>query len=164
MPESAFQLSLPVAASRLWEFHTLPDAVQRLSPPGEGLRILRHGHPLALGGETLISLPFLPLSRICWLARIVEFEPGRSFVDEQIEGPFASWRHEHRIESLSEQCSVLHDSITWSLKWWQLPPLSHSFVRRRLDALFSFRHQVIAEWCGRHGDTGAVSHDPEDEH
>ncbi|TVR39483.1 MAG: hypothetical protein EA402_14705 [Planctomycetota bacterium] len=147
MPESTFHLELPVPVSRLWDFHALPDAVQRLSPPGEGLRVLRHGHPLQLYGETLISMPFLPGARICWLARIVEFEEGRRFVDEQIEGPMSFWRHEHRLEDLGAQSCRLIDHIDWRLRWWQLPPLCSGLVRRRLDALFSYRHQVIRDWC-----------------
>ena len=51
MQESVFQLTLPVPAERLWAFHEQEDVVEQLSPPWEKLRILRHTHPLRLGGR-----------------------------------------------------------------------------------------------------------------
>lgn len=155
MPESHYRLRVPVSQQRLWDFHCLSDAVERLTPADAGLRVLRHGHPLALGGETLLSVPFLPGARIAWLARIVEFDPGDGFVDEQIEGPMAFWQHRHQLSADGADASILEDHIVWRLRWWQLPPLSHGLVRRKLDALFAHRHRVISEWCAADGQQSA---------
>ncbi|MDE3187644.1 MAG: hypothetical protein KGM96_09005 [Acidobacteriota bacterium] len=50
-----------------------------------------------VGSEILISfrpLPWLPL-RVRWRARIIEFDWGSHFKDEQVQGPFAVFRHRH---------------------------------------------------------------------
>src|ERR1035437_3067834 len=51
------------------------------------------------GSEILIS--FCPVSwlpqRVSWMARIVDFEWNSHFVDEQVRGPFAKFRHRHGI-------------------------------------------------------------------
>lgn len=147
MPISEYQLTVAAPIERLWAFHELPDAVQRLSPPGSGIRVLRHDSPLREGGETLFSMPFLPFARICWLAHIAQVHPPHGFTDEQVEGPMAAWRHEHRLHALGPNQSQLTDHITWRLPLWQLPPLSHFLIRRRLNALFEHRHAVIRQWC-----------------
>ena len=147
MQESVFQLTLPVPAERLWAFHEQEDVVEQLSPPWENLRILRHTHPLRLGGETLISMPFLPFVRICWLARFVDFVPGQRFTDEQIEGPMAFWQHHHIVTAIDEKNSMLEDRIQWRMKWWQLPPLMHGSIQRKLAKVFAYRHEMTKAWC-----------------
>jgi ligand-binding SRPBCC domain-containing protein len=44
---------------------------------------------------------------------VTEFDAPRSFVDEQIRGPFASFRHEHRFEP-SAGGSVMIDRLEFA--------------------------------------------------
>ena len=44
-------------------------------------------------------------------SRITSFEAPTRFVDEQVDGPFAWFRHEHRFESI--------DGGTWMTDTWQ---------------------------------------------
>lgn len=147
MPQREYQLQLPVSVTRLWEFHNSPDAIHRLLPPGQGVRVLRHDSPLRDGGETLLSLPFLPGARMGWLARISQVEPERGFVDEQVEGPMAYWRHQHIMQPMGEQACLLIDRITWRPRWWMVPPLANVVVARKLDAMFAHRHSVTKAAC-----------------
>ncbi|TVR13675.1 MAG: hypothetical protein EA401_06135 [Planctomycetota bacterium] len=147
MPQRAYQLEVAVPVSRLWAFHNLPDAVERLSPADAGIRVLRHDSPLRDGGETLLSLPFLPGARMGWLARLSQVEAERGFIDEQVEGPMAYWRHEHVMQPLGDHASLLIDRIQWRLRWWQLPPLGNLIVGRKLDTMFAHRHAVTTAWC-----------------
>lgn len=45
-------------------------------------------------------------------SRITEWDPPRSFVDEQVHGPFARFRHEHRFEEV-ETGTQMVDDITF---------------------------------------------------
>jgi hypothetical protein len=76
-----------------------------------------------------------------WVAHHVACEAPGGFVDVQESGPFASWRHEHRFSDTA-QAAVLEDVVTWQ------PPLgalglavAGGMIRRRLDAMFAFRHR-----------------------
>jgi ligand-binding SRPBCC domain-containing protein len=42
-------------------------------------------------------------------SRVTEFEPSARFVDEQVSGPFASFRHEHRFEAVPEGTLMVDD-------------------------------------------------------
>ena len=68
------------------------------------------------------------------------YEPGRMFVDEMVEGPFARWLHKHIATLRSETECVLTDDIDYEL------PLGLAgrafggwFVRHNLELMFDFR-------------------------
>lgn len=44
-------------------------------------------------------------------SEIVEYDPPRFFVDQQRQGPFKRFRHEHRFESGSDRATVMTDHI-----------------------------------------------------
>jgi len=41
--------------------------------------------------------------------RISEYDRPHRFVDEQVSGPFAHWRHEHRFEAAGEGTRMVDD-------------------------------------------------------
>ena len=138
-------LELPsVSVQQLWDFHDRADALSSLIEPGAGVSVVRHQWPLEIGSESLLMVPFLPGSRMAWLARISEYEPPHRFVDEQVEGPFAAWRHEHLMVETPEGCR-LEDRITYRLRWWQWP--GAWYVRSQLRRTFAYRHRVTEAWC-----------------
>ena len=79
--------------------------------------------------------------RIRWVARHRDFEDGREFADEQVEGPFAAWRHVHRVLPDGGDRCVLADRVEYRLPCGTLGSLVGG---RRASAcssrLFRFRH------------------------
>jgi ligand-binding SRPBCC domain-containing protein len=59
-------------------------------------------------------------------SRITEFDPHRRFVDEQISGPFAAIRHEHRFEAAPGGTLMIDD-------WQHTAPFG--LIGRVADAL-----------------------------
>jgi ligand-binding SRPBCC domain-containing protein len=45
-------------------------------------------------------------------SRITEYERPRRFVDEQVDGPFASWHHEHRFHE-SDGSTIVTDVVDY---------------------------------------------------
>jgi ligand-binding SRPBCC domain-containing protein len=81
-------------------------------------RSVEHTGERAIAGRTsgLIGLG----ETVTWTARhlgrpwsltsqIVAFDPPRLFVDEQVSGPFRSFRHEHRFESIAGGTLMVDD-------------------------------------------------------
>lgn len=62
-------------------------------------------------------------------SRITEFERPRRFVDEQIQGPFHTWWHEHRFES-SDEGTLMVDLVRYRLP---LGPVGQLAGRLYLD-------------------------------
>jgi ligand-binding SRPBCC domain-containing protein len=67
------------------------------------------------------------------------------FRDIQIKGPFALWRHTHRFEPDGASACYLEDRVEYALPMGALGAMvAGRFVRRKLDRLFAYRHEVTA--------------------
>jgi ligand-binding SRPBCC domain-containing protein len=85
---------------------------------------------------------------IRWRTEIPVWEPPVRFVDNQIRGPYALWRHEHLFEPDGD-ATVMTDTVDYRPRGGPLAPVVHAlFVRRDLQAIFEHRARVIAERFG----------------
>ncbi len=132
---------------RVWEFHELPDALERLTPPWESVRILERAQGLQVGSHAVIETKLFGMLPVKWVAEHTQYEPPSMFEDVQISGPFKSWRHRHHIE-MNPAGATLRDEIEYE------PPLG--FIGRlaaplaiipQLERMFAYRHKVTRHWC-----------------
>ncbi len=80
---------------------------------------------------------------IRWRTRIVAWDPGRAFVDEQARGPYRVWRHEH-VFSVDEGRTVMHDRVYYAPPLgWLAPFVNRLFVAPKLREIFKYRADVI---------------------
>lgn len=141
MPTVEFSSTFSCTPAVLWEFHQRPDAIQLLSPPFPPVRIVRDTGGLSVGAEKEFQLGLGPF-RLTWLARHVECEPGRSFTDWQVTGPFRSWRHRHLMKA-TPSGSCLVDHIDYQAYGG---PLMDWLVWPSLWLLFRWRHYVTRRY------------------
>jgi uncharacterized protein (TIGR01777 family) len=82
--------------------------------------------------------------KLTWVADHREHIPGRQFVDEQTSGPFAHWVHKHLfLEEGPQQCHM-RDEVQYKLPLGPLgQAVAGSYVRKRLDRMFDFRHMRL---------------------
>jgi ligand-binding SRPBCC domain-containing protein len=79
-----------------------------------------------------------------WLTQITEWEPPRRFVDEQLEGPYALWRHTHAFEDDGAGGTLMRDEVRYALPLGALGELAHRLlVRRDLARIFDYRAQRV---------------------
>lgn len=80
-------------------------------------------------------------------SRITALERPHRFVDEQVRGPFRSFRHEHRFEREGDG-TVMTDTITLRspLLGWIVEPL---LLRPYLQRLIRSRNRVLVSSLGR---------------
>ncbi len=132
----------------VWAFYERLDILQQLTPPWQPVQVVRREGGLGIGAETEFNI-FLGPIPVRWLARHVEYEPGRLFVDRQVEGPLASWEHRH-IFTPEHGKTRLTDAIAFSLpggEWAE--SLIGWFVLERLTDMFRYRHDVTQRECSR---------------
>jgi ligand-binding SRPBCC domain-containing protein len=131
---------LDASANALWEFHASPGALERLSPPLGGMRVVDPGDGVAEGSLVKLEVGAGPWRRR-WHALHVAVRPGESFVDVALEGPFRFWVHLHRFEPVGHDRSRLVDQV------WYLPPagvprwLGRPLFNLLLRLLFTWRHR-----------------------
>jgi uncharacterized protein (TIGR01777 family) len=84
------------------------------------------------------------------VARHRDFQPGRRFVDEQVEGPFARWVHTHSFEPQGAASCRLGDRIELTLPAAAAGRIALPLVRRRVERMLAYRHEVLAADLAAH--------------
>lgn len=150
MPEFHQRSDFDHPAEALFSWHERPGAFSRLAPPWERIRLVTGGEGIDEGSRTHFQLLRGPLA-LDWVAEHTDHQPGRSFTDRQVRGPFASWTHVHGVEPRGEDGSTLDDRITYSLPLPPFGPLSGGgYTRRTLARQFAWRHYRTARDLDRH--------------
>ena len=90
----------------------------------------------------MLEVPIGPV-RVKWVLVHRGVVPGHEFGDEQVEGPFAQWRHHHQFEALGPGRSSMRDRVEY------VPPfgeagavLGGGYLGRELERTFRYRHDV----------------------
>jgi ligand-binding SRPBCC domain-containing protein len=115
------------------------DPALRYQSPAAGV-----GSEIAVSFRPVRGLPF----RVSWLARITEFVWNSHFCDEQVKGPFASWKHCHRIASEGQDGvsgTRVSDEVEYALPLGALGGVGHALMRRQMEAAFAYRQQRLIE-------------------
>lgn len=135
--------------TEVFAFHERPEAFTLLAPPWESVRVVsRTGHGIEAGVRVEIETKVGP-AWLRWAAVHERYEPGVEFVDRAESGPFRAWRHVHRVEPDGQGNAWLIDRITYELPLDALAqPVAGWWVRRRLDKMFAYRHQITAREVG----------------
>lgn len=137
---------LPGSPGEVFGFFADAGNLEAITPPWLSFRIVTP-RPIEMGRGTLIDyrlrLHGVPIS---WLTRIEAWEPGRSFVDQQMRGPYALWHHTHDFEPAPGGGTLMRDTVRYALPAGPLGALAHRlFVRRDLDRIFDHRITAVSE-------------------
>jgi uncharacterized protein len=139
-----FVKTTPVATSAvsLFDWHEAPGAFQRLTPAWEPVRLLRQDSGIQDGARVSVRIGRWPFT-LRWDLRHQDYRRGESFTDVQVKGPFASWKHVHRMIPTSDQRCILEDRIEYELPFGPLGDLiARLVVEPKLQRLFEYRHEV----------------------
>jgi ligand-binding SRPBCC domain-containing protein len=126
-------------------FHFFAEAhnLERITPPWLSFTVLTPD-PIEMRVGALIDYRLrvhgVPLR---WTSRIEDWEPGRSFVDRQLGGPYGLWHHRHTFTEAGEG-TIVRDVVDYALPFGVLGDLAHPlFVRRDLERIFTYRHEAV---------------------
>jgi ligand-binding SRPBCC domain-containing protein len=138
-------------ATEVYAWHALPDALERLTPPGEHVEVVEKSGGIERGARVVLQFGRWPFRRR-WVAEHQDFEVGCYFSDIQVSGPFAYWKHVHIFEPDGPAACFLEDRVEYALPFGFLGRLfAGKYVRKKLLELFKYRHAVTArEVIARH--------------
>lgn len=126
----------------VFRFHENPDALQRLIPPWENMKVIASAGSLLPGSKVVLRgrAGVLPIQ---WVAIHTEYDPPRLFADRQESGPFAWWYHRHRFLSDGRGGTILRDEVEYEAplgligRWF-----GDWLIRRKLERMFAHRHET----------------------
>jgi ligand-binding SRPBCC domain-containing protein len=138
---------IKASPERVFGFHELPDAFERLMPPWEDATIVKKADISKIGSQAIIEQKLFGIIPTRWVAEHTAYDPPRMFEDVQLSGPFSKWRHRHIVEPHPEG-SILRDEIEYEPPMWFLGAVAAPFlVVPKLEKMFDFRHDVTRKWC-----------------
>jgi ligand-binding SRPBCC domain-containing protein len=141
------RLNLPPA--EVFSFFARAQNLEQITPPWLRFEV-RATEPAQIGEGTRIDyrlrLHGLPVR---WTSRIEEWDPGHSFVDRQLRGPYRLWHHRHTFAADGDG-TIVGDEVHYALPLGRLGELAHAlFVKRDLERIFDYRHAAVARRLGR---------------
>jgi ligand-binding SRPBCC domain-containing protein len=139
---------VPRPRAEVFSFFAEPRNLEAITPAFLRFEILPP-IPAATAPGTLIDYRLrlfgIPLR---WRTRIDSVDPGRSFVDVQLRGPYALWEHTHRFEDAEGGTRVL-DQVRYALPLGPLGAIAHRLlVRPTLERIFDHRRERVAALLG----------------
>ncbi len=137
--------AINASARALFDWHEAPGAFQRLTPPGEPVRVLKQVGGIKDGAQVSVLVGPWPVS-LRWDLEHRDYRYGESFTDQQVKGPFRSWRHVHRMLPTGPATCELEDRIEYELPFGLLGDLAaRLIVAPKLRRLFAYRHRVTQD-------------------
>lgn len=135
------------APEKVFAFHELPDAIERLIPPWENARIIQKADISKIGSQAIIEQKIFGIIPSRWIAEHTKYEPFEMFEDVQISGPFRTWRHKHIIKPHADG-ATLRDEIEFEPPMWIFGAIAAPvFILPKIEKMFAYRHEVTRKWC-----------------
>lgn len=128
----------------VFQFFSRASNLERITPAWLSFEMLTP-EPILMHIGTLIEYRLrvhrVPLR---WVSRIEAWDPGRSFVDRQLRGPYGLWHHRHIFEPVEANATIVRDDVEYALPLGPLGELAHPlFVRRDVERIFEYRRQAV---------------------
>lgn len=139
---TSFVARSPIAAPRaaLYAWHARPGAFERLTPPGQRVRLVEDSGGIADGARKVLAIGALGIR---WVALHDGHVEGHRFRDVQQRGPFRRWEHTHTFLDDGPDRSILEDSVEYELPLGPLGELAAGWaIRRQLARMFAHRQRV----------------------
>jgi len=134
--------------AEVFAFFQRPENLAHLTPPWLHFVILSPS-PVAMAEGAQIDYAIRLLGmRLRWTSRIIAYDPPRSFIDEQIKGPYAFWRHRHTFVPQGAGV-VVKDEVAYALPLGGLGRIAQKiYVRAALRSIFNYREKMVKELLG----------------
>ncbi|MBW8686247.1 SRPBCC family protein [Chitinophaga rhizophila] len=128
-----------------WKFFSRAENLEKITPAYMRFDITspQTDKPVYAGQIiTYIIRPVLSIP-IRWMTEITHVVEGKYFIDEQREGPYRMWHHQHHFEAVPEGVKMT-DIVHYSLPFGVLGTAAHAlFVQRQLRDIFLFRKEAV---------------------
>jgi ligand-binding SRPBCC domain-containing protein len=123
---------------RVFHFHDDTQNLLKITPPNIKVTIETMGSP-GLGYEVTLKIRQFLFFVMRWHVKITEYQPPVLMVDEQVRGPFASWKQTRRLQTVNGK-TELTDIVEYETPFGFLGRIANTLViRRQVEEMFSYR-------------------------
>ncbi|MEO6912491.1 MAG: TIGR01777 family oxidoreductase [Candidatus Baltobacteraceae bacterium] len=134
---------VPASLDSVFAFFSEAQNLESITPPRLGFAFRNLPSAMKRGATTAYTLRIRGVP-VAWKTLISQWQPPYRFVDVQLRGPYALWRHAHTFTP--EAGGVLvKDSVDYLLPFAPLSNVAAPLVDADVRAIFDFRRSAIAE-------------------
>lgn len=135
---------IPRPVAELFPFFEKPENLALITPPWLRFNLVT-ASPVVMKNGAIIDYTIrwfgIPVR---WRTRIATYLPPDMFVDEQIKGPYAFWRHTHTFVATGRGTEMT-DVVRYRLPGGIAGRIVRALlVRRQLEVIFDYRAHTIA--------------------
>jgi len=143
MPSYQTEMVLETTCEKAFQYLSTPENLRDLTQPELQLTVEEAPAQFELGSRISFSI-YVMGARIQSVHEITTFDSPEKFVEEQIEGPFAVWKHEHLFKPLGDGKIALYDIIEYERPSGLVGMiLSEDRIRSQLDEGFAHRQDEL---------------------
>jgi len=142
---------LPIDIEKAWKFFSSPGNLKIITPEFMGFDILSKIEEGRMYNGQIIKYKVRPIFHIpiTWVSELKNIKQPYYFVDEQKEGPYKIWHHQHFIKEV-EGGVLIEDEVNYLMPFGVLGRIMHSlYVRKQLNFIFDYRRKKLEELFGK---------------
>ena len=146
-----WELILPVKLEELWDFFSVPDNLNKMTPENAGFRMISSLNGQKIFPGMLIEHEVRPILGIplYWVTEIIHVEKPHTFIDIQLIGPYALWHHQHTFIA-HEKGVLMTDTLHYRVGLGLLGTLENGlFVEKKIEEIFDFRRDAAVKLFGK---------------
>jgi ligand-binding SRPBCC domain-containing protein len=142
---------LNLSISEVWDFISSPKNLKEITPDYMGFEILTDLPEKMYAGQ-IIQYKVTPLLNIpmSWCTEITHVKEHEYFVDEQRQGPYQFWHHQHHIKPIKngvEMLDIVHYQAPFGIIGELVTPL---IVTKKLEEIFEYRFNKLIQLFGEY--------------
>jgi len=136
---------LRISREEAWDFFSSPRNLAKITPTSMDFKIISdlksdkivEGMNIEYIVKPVLGIPFR------WKSKITSIEPGVSFTDIQLKGPYKYWEHKHTFTEENGGITM-RDEIRYKLFGGWIGKILHRlFIRGKLNEIFEYREKQI---------------------
>ncbi len=134
-----------------WDFFSDPRNLAKITPPALNFQV-RSEVPAKIYPGLMIRYTVTPVFgiRMSWLTEIVQVQEPYYFADEQRQGPYRLWHHEHFFREMDDGQIEVRDLVHYIPPFGPLGGLINGLmIKQQLAAIFDHRGQALEALSAR---------------
>jgi ligand-binding SRPBCC domain-containing protein len=138
---------LPISLQQAWDFFATPKNLNEVTPKELDFKILTE-LPERMYEGLIIQYRITPMVSIPvkWCTEITHIEDLKYFVDEQRQGPYKMWHHEHHF-SQHKDGVLMKDILHYDIGLGFIGSIAGAmFVHKKVNEIFDFRYQALEKY------------------
>ncbi|MGC1243343.1 MAG: SRPBCC family protein [Chryseosolibacter sp.] len=138
---------LPASLDQAWSFFADPGNLNEITPPGLqfSIQFISRKEQIYPGQLIGYRIRILPLIWVTWLTEITAVKAGEYFIDDQRNGPYALWHHQHHFREVPGGVEIT-DEVNYAIPLGWLGQIVHRlFVGPQLQRIFAYRRRILNE-------------------